>query len=90
VGLKDLGKYLTGKGAKKRIRKETGQDEPYERPDREETAREKAYRLANEKEDEASKRRGFDRRTRKATGDSYECGGVKFSKLKKLMKGKKK
>jgi hypothetical protein len=89
--LKDkISDLFSKKSAKKRIRKETGQPEPYDRPNAEETAREKAVRLANEKEDEASKRRGFDRRSRKATGSDFDCGGVKYSKLKERMKGKKK
>jgi hypothetical protein len=79
VGLKDLGKLLTGKNAKKRIRKETGQEEPYERDYSKmgeiDAARAKAIELANKKKKEKK--------------DKYEDGGTKFSKLKERMKGKK-
>lgn len=74
----ELGKKLLGKAAKKRIRKETGQEEPYER---DLSSMDDTDRRGMEAIEEANRKR--------KKGERYECGGVKYSKLKKLIKGKK-
>jgi len=67
--------------SKKRRRKETGEKDPYERNyegmDPTDIARAKAIDAANKK------------RKEREDNDTYACGGVKYDKLKKLLKKKK-
>ena len=77
-----LGEKLVGKGAKKRIRKETGQKEPYEREDD-----------WVEKLSDSERRRyeAVDRANKKRSGSAYADGGCQARKnVLMKMSGRKK
>ena len=78
-----LGEYLTSKGAKSRIRKETGQKEPYEREEDWKDKMDPTDRRKHDAIDKANK-------ARKSRG--YEDGGVQARKnvLMKIAGRKKK
>ena len=80
-----FGKFFTGKGAKKRLLKEQGKEETFERDESKMSDREKAYREAYAKDDERKKR--FDEAM--SGYKKYADGGTKFEKLKKKLKKKK-